>query len=78
MIKPQQALTMWLSLGCADAENGAVCYIPGSHLAGIRPHGRTKTLGFSQEIADWSAADDKAEVQMTARPGDILVHHSFL
>ena len=31
MIKPQQAVTMWLSLGEADESNGAVCYIPGSH-----------------------------------------------
>jgi phytanoyl-CoA hydroxylase len=76
MIKPQQAVTMWLSLGEADESNGAVCYIPGSHNNEIRPHANTGTLGFSQGISDWSAEDDAACVQMTAGFGDILVHHS--
>jgi phytanoyl-CoA hydroxylase len=77
MIKPQEALTMWLSLGDADAENGAVCYIPGSHNKGMRNHGKTALLGFSQGITDWSDKDSAAEVQMKAGPGDILVHHSL-
>ncbi len=77
MIKPQVALTMWLSLGEADAENGAVCYIPGSHKKGMREHGKTSLLGFSQGMTDWSDEDTKAEVQMKAGPGDILVHHSL-
>ena len=76
-IKPQQAVTMWLSLGEADENNGAVCYIPGSHNREIRPHSKTGTLGFSQGISDWSTDDDAASVQMTAGPGDILVHHSL-
>lgn len=76
-IKPQEAVTMWLSLGDADEKNGAVCYIPGSHKKGIREHNTTKTLGFSQGISDWSAEDDENEVQMKAQAGDILVHHSL-
>jgi len=40
-------------------------------------HGRTSLLGFSQSITDWSEKDDKAEIQMIAKPGDILVHHSL-
>ncbi len=77
MIKPQVAITMWLSLGDANAENGAVCYIPGSHKKGMREHGKTSLLGFSQGISDWSDEDTKAEVQMEASAGDILVHHSL-
>lgn len=76
-IKPQIALTMWLSLGDADGENGAVTYIPGSHKTGMRPHGNTEVLGFSQGITDWSEKDSSAEIQMTAGPGDLLVHHSL-
>jgi len=76
-IKPQQAVTMWLSLGDADEKNGAVCYIPGSHKTGMREHNTTGTLGFSQGISDWSAIDDENEIQMTAQAGDILVHHSL-
>jgi phytanoyl-CoA hydroxylase len=77
MIKPQAALTMWLSLGETDAENGAVCYIPGSHKKGMREHGKTALLGFSQGMTDWSDKDSEAEVQMKANAGDILVHHSL-
>jgi len=77
MIRPQEALTMWLSLGDANAENGAVCYIPESHKKGMRNHGHTTILGFSQGIADWSNEDDKNEIQMEAGPGDMLVHHSL-
>lgn len=76
-IKPQQAITMWLSLGDADEKNGAVCYIPGSHKKGMREHNSTNTLGFSQGISDWSTIDDENELQMTAQAGDILVHHSL-
>jgi phytanoyl-CoA hydroxylase len=76
-IRPQIALTMWLSMGDADGENGAVTYIPGSHKTGMRPHGNTEVLGFSQGITDWSENDSSAEIQMTAEPGDLLVHHSL-
>jgi len=77
MIKPQKAVTMWLSLGDADERNGAVCYIPESHSKGMREHGNTSLLGFSQGMTDWAEADTKAEVQMEASAGDILVHHSL-
>jgi len=76
-IKPQQAVTMWLSLGDADETNGAVCYISGSHKTGMREHNSTGTLGFSQGISDWSSTDDDNEIQMKAQAGDILVHHSL-
>jgi len=77
MIIPQEAVTMWLSLGEADAENGAICYIPGSQKKGMREHGKTSLLGFSQGITDWSDEDTKSQVQMKASAGDILVHHSL-
>ena len=76
-IKPQEALTMWLSLGYADEENGAVQYIPKSHKKGMRAHGQSSILGFSQTISDWTEEDRQSLVQMEAAPGDILVHHSL-
>jgi len=76
-IKPQEALTMWLSLGKANKENGAVQYIPGSHNKGMRPHGRSQVLGFSQTITDWNVDDTNALLQMEADAGDLLAHHSL-
>ena len=78
MLNPSVAVTMWMALEPADDENGCVKYVKGSHLKGMRPHGRTKTLGFSQEITDFGTDADMAnEISFPARPGDLLVHHSL-
>ena len=69
---------MWMALEPADDENGCVKYVRGSHLNGMRPHGRTKTLGFSQGITDFGTDADMAnELSFPASPGDLLVHHSL-
>jgi phytanoyl-CoA hydroxylase len=72
---PPQVLTMWLALDEVDDENGCLRYIPGSHRRGIRPHVRTRSLGFSQGISDYGDNDRAAEVAIHARPGDVLIHH---
>ena len=78
MLDPQQAVTMWLALEKADEENGCVKYVKGSHLKGMRTHGRTTTLGFSQQIVDFGTEDDmKNEIAFPANPGDLLVHNSL-
>jgi phytanoyl-CoA hydroxylase len=77
MLKPNEAITMWLALDVVDEENGCVRYIRGSHKRGIRDHSRTTTLGFSQGISDYGDADRAEEVAMHAKPGDLLVHHSL-
>jgi len=78
MLDPCQALTMWMALDVVDAENGCVRYVRGSHRVGMRPHGRTETLGFSQGITDFGqAADSRNEVPCPAQPGDLLVHHAL-
>jgi Protein involved in biosynthesis of mitomycin antibiotics/polyketide fumonisin len=77
MLNPPQAITMWLALENADEENGCVRYIKGSHLTGMRPHGRTTTLGFSQGITDYGEKDFAAEIAFPAAPGDLLIHHAM-
>jgi phytanoyl-CoA hydroxylase len=78
MLDPQQAVTMWLALEKVDEENGCVKYVKGSHLKGMRAHGRTTTLGFSQQIVDFGTEEDmKNEIAFPANPGDLLVHHSL-
>ena len=45
---------------------------------GMRPHGRTQTLGFSQGITDFGkASDQRDEVACPAQPGDLLAHHAL-
>lgn len=77
MLEPAEAVTMWLALDAADEENGCVRYLQGSHQQGMRPHGRTTTLGFSQGISDYSFHDRQLETACPANPGDLLVHHAM-
>jgi phytanoyl-CoA hydroxylase len=79
MLSPSLALTMWLALEEADEENGCVRYIRGSHLKGMRAHGKTKTPGFSQGIVDYGEQEDlkKEEINFPAKPGDLLIHHAM-
>jgi len=78
MLNPPKAVTMWMALEPVDEENGCVRYIRGSHLKGMRPHGRTQTLGFSQGIVDYGEKEGlEDEVPFPASPGDLLIHHSM-
>ncbi len=77
MIEPCEALTMWLALDYTDEANGCVRYVRGSNRSGLRPHGKTGTLGFSQGITDYGTPNDLAnEVAIHAEPGDLLIHHA--
>jgi len=78
MLSPNEAVTMWLALEDVDEENGCVRYVKGSHLGGVRPHGKSSVLGFSQGIQDFGTDADLAlEVKCPAKAGDLLVHHSL-
>ena len=77
-LKPCEAVTMWLALEPVDHENGCVRYVPGSHMNGMRPHGLSGVLGFSQGITDFPNANDaENEVAFPAQPGDLLAHHAL-
>lgn len=76
-ITPMEGLTMWLALEAVDEENGCVRYISGSHRQGMRMHGKSGTLGFSQGILDYSAEDRLNEMPISAQAGDLLVHHAL-
>ena len=78
MLKPAKAVTMWMALENVDEENGCVRYVKGSHKKGMRAHGRTQTLGFSQGITDFGLpADMENEIAFPAKPGDLLIHDSL-
>jgi len=77
-LKPCNVATMWLALDKVDEENGCLRYVPGSHKLGIRPHSRTKVLGFSQGIVDYGEQDRAKEIVVTLEPGDLAVHHGAM
>jgi phytanoyl-CoA hydroxylase len=74
-LTPPNVATVWLALDPVDDANGCLRYAAGSHRRGVRPHGRTPVLGFSQGITDYGDADRAAEVAVHLRPGDAVAHH---
>jgi phytanoyl-CoA hydroxylase len=51
--------------------------VAGSHRGGFRPHARSKILGFSQGITDYSADDFTRERAVPLSPGDAVAHHGM-
>lgn len=77
-LSPCQAVTMWLALDDVDEENGCVRYVRGSHRRGMRAHGGSGVLGFSQAMPDYGLPVDlENEIDLPVRPGDMLVHHAL-
>jgi phytanoyl-CoA hydroxylase len=75
-IEPNHAVTLWIALDRVDEENGCLHYVTGSHRRGIRPHGASRVLGFSQGVSDFGAAEEAQEHCYTLEPGDAIAHHS--
>jgi phytanoyl-CoA hydroxylase len=76
-LAPPSVVTIWLALDPVDAENGCLRYVRGSHLLGFRPHAKSKILGFSQGITDYTPDDFTREVAIVLRPGDAVAHHGM-
>jgi phytanoyl-CoA hydroxylase len=74
-LKPPNVITIWLALDKVDEGNGCLRYVRGSHANGVRPHGRSEILGFSQGITDFGDHDREREVPMLLEPGDAIAHH---
>jgi len=74
-LRPSNVVTIWLALDPVDDENGCLHYVVGSHRDGIRPHGASQVLGFSQAIRDYSDQDEARSVTVHLDPGDIVAHH---
>lgn len=76
-LAPANVTTIWLALDAVDAENGCLRYVAGSHQCGYRSHARSKILGFSQGITDYSADDFLGEIAVPLQPGDAVAHHGM-
>ncbi len=76
-IPPGKSVTIWLALDEADENNGAMVYLRGSHLEGLRKHGDTGSIYFAKAILDYQEQDSNREVMVTAQPGDLVVHHAM-
>ena len=77
MLDNGQGCTFWLPIDPVDEVNGCIRYVPGSHRRGLRPHESSDTFGFSQGISDYNPTDERIEVPIKAKPGDLIVHHAM-
>jgi phytanoyl-CoA hydroxylase len=73
-LRPPHVLTIWLAIDPVDDENGCLHYVRGSHRQGVRPHGLSSIVGFSQQITDFGADDETRETPVHLRPRDAVVH----
>ncbi len=74
-LRPPNVVTLWLALDAVNEENGCLRYVAASHHHGIRPHGPTQVLGFSQGIIDHGPDDVAREQAIFLQPGDLVAHH---
>ncbi|MDA1232583.1 MAG: phytanoyl-CoA dioxygenase family protein [Planctomycetota bacterium] len=76
-LAPPNVVTIWLAIDPVDAENGCLRYVDGSHRNGFRKHAKSKILGFSQGITDYTPDDFTREVAIPLQPGDAVAHHGM-
>jgi len=76
-LTPSNVVTIWMALDKVDAENGCLRYVAGSHLNGYRTHAKSRILGFSQGITDYTPDDFTREVAVPLQPGDVVAHHGM-
>ena len=77
-LTPNLAVTMWIALEDVSPEQGCVNYVRGSHRFGMRAHGKSGTLGFSQSILDFGIPNDLDNaVNFPCKAGHVIAHHSL-
>lgn len=79
-LEPPMAVTAWYAVDDADAENGCMRVIPGTH-HGIREHGKSERAGnllsINQEVPV-TEAEEASAVDAALRAGEISLHHGML
>ncbi len=67
-------ITIWVALDHVDETNGAVQFIPGSHLQGNVKHNKSVNTPGSSRVVDEKYLDGKDWISFTLNPGDCTVH----
>ena len=77
-LTPCHAITLWIALEDIAPEQGCVNYVRGSHRFGMRAHGSSGVLGFSQGILDFGIPTDRENAQsFPCRAGHLIAHHAL-
>lgn len=77
-LSPNHAITIWFALEDVEPEQGCVNYVQGSHKYGMRAHGSSGVLGFSQTILDFGIPYDRENtMSFPCKAGHLIAHHSL-
>jgi phytanoyl-CoA hydroxylase len=74
-LAPPDALTMWVAVDEVTMENGAVRYLPGTHLGPLRLHCASGVKGNSMRLDGEPGHAESDEVPALMKPGDVAFHH---
>lgn len=80
-LEPPVAVTAWYAVDDSDRENGCMRVIPGTHLSGIRAHGKAEQAGnllsINQEI-QVLPEEQLTAVDLPLKAGQISLHDGAL
>ena len=80
-LEPPETMTAWYAIDDSDTENGCMRCIPGSHVAGVRDHGKSMNKGnllsINQEVGV-SEAEEKEAVDLILKAGEISLHDGLI
>ncbi len=75
-LEPMDVLTVWLSCGTTDRENGCMRVIPSTQDLDLQEmKENTSTANVLNSSIDDSFVDDSGAVDIALGPGDISIHH---
>ena len=77
-LTPCRAITLWIALEDIAPEQGCLNYVQGSHRYGMRAHGSSGVLGFSQAILDFGHPFDRENARsFPCQAGHLMAHHAL-
>jgi hypothetical protein len=68
-------ISMWIALNDSTLENGAMAYIPGSHLGEVLPHRLYGGATDANCIECYQGFDEQTAAVRPIRAGSIIIHH---
>ena len=71
----QDQVSLWVAMTDSTVENGAMAYIPGSHLLGILPHRLHGGSAEANSIECYEGFDPAAAVVCPIPAGALIIHH---
>lgn len=78
-IEPPATVTVWIALDAADAGNGSMRYVPGSHKVGYYNHTTSDRDDVALNVmVDDPAFDHSTSRNVTLQPGQVSVHDVYL